>query len=257
MKTFGYSLATSRKIVGSVGRYDDFTREFLPRRDSQEVRWRRVYDLTESAGGVSPVELFKVGKAYFVRDGNHRVSVARTNNNSTIEAYVIEYITPVEVTTEDTMDDILIKSGETNFLKATHLNELRPDQYIHLTNPGRYRLLLEHIAVHKYFREIEGGCEIPYEEAVMSWYDNVYMPIVGEIRSRDILKHFPGRTEADLYAWIVLHRTALENVYGLGQVDTDEIVEDLEEEASASPIQKVERAVKRKLDPASLPPSVE
>lgn len=245
------------KIVGSVGRYDDFTREFLPKKDAQEFRWRRIYDLTESLEGTPPIELYRIGEVYFVRDGNHRVSVARSNGFDTIEAFVTEYTTPVNVDPDDTMDDILIKAGAANFLYTTKLDELRPEQNIQLTNPGRYKHLLEHIAVHKYLKEVECGCEMPCEEAVVSWYDTVYMPLIEEIRERDILSRFPGRTEADLYAWLVLHRATLEEVYGVGHVDTDEVVEDLEEEATASPIQKLSRAIKRKLDPDSLPPSVD
>ncbi len=244
------------KIVGSIGRYDDFTREFLPRRDDQENRWRQVYDLSTSMTGFPPVELFKVGDAYFVRDGNHRVSVARANDAESIEAYVTEYVTPVEISPDDTLDEILIKAGAANFAQVTNLDKLRPGHNISLTNPGRYKYLLRHIAVHKYFREIECQCEISWEEAVASWYDHVYLPLVEEIRERDILAHFPGRTEADLYAWLVFHRAALEKRYGIGQVDDEDAVAALEEEATASPLKKVERAIKRKIDPDSLPPKV-
>ncbi|MFQ5578309.1 MAG: hypothetical protein ACE5G8_15110, partial [Anaerolineae bacterium] len=194
------------KIVGSVGRYHDFTRRFLPRHDQQGHRWRAVFDLTDSPQGFPPVELYRVGEAYFVRDGNHRVSVARANQSRTIQAYVTEYLTPVDLSADDTMDDVLIKAGTANFLQVTGLDKLRPEQDIRLTNPGRYQQLLRHIADHKYFKEIECACEIPYEQAAASWYDEVYMPLVGEIRRRRILKDFPGRTEADLYAWLVLHR---------------------------------------------------
>ncbi len=244
------------KIVGSVGRYRDFDREFLPRRDSQETRWRRVYDLTHSSGGFPPVELYKVGDAYFVRDGNHRVSVARINGSPTIEAYVTEYLTPVPVSAEDTLDDILIKVGEANFLQATRLDAIRPGQDIRLTNPGRYRELLRHIADHKYFLEVEQQREVPYEEAVASWYDNVYMPLVQEIRARDILRHFPGRTEADLYAWLVRHRAELEARYGLGKVKDAVVLEKLEQEIPASPLRKLGQVFRRKPAPPddSTPP---
>lgn len=245
------------KIVGSVGRYDDFTREFLPLRDSQAERWRRIYDLATSMEGFPPVVLYKVGNVYFVRDGNHRVSVARVNDAPTIEASVTEYLTSVDIAPDDSMDDILIKVGAANFLRVTRLDKLRPEQNIVLTNPGRYKRLLADIERHKYFREIECGCEIPYEEAVVSWYDNVYMPLINEIRERDILPNFPGRTEADLYAWLIVHRESLEAVYGIGRVDTDEVVDDLEEEAMATGLQKLERAIRRKIAPDSLPPTVE
>src|SRR5512147_2510047 len=65
------------QIVGSVGRYRDFTSNFLPRRSTSPSRWSRVYAQVNSMEGVPPIELYKVGDVYFVRDGNHRVSVAR------------------------------------------------------------------------------------------------------------------------------------------------------------------------------------
>src|SRR3954454_14714017 len=64
------------KIVGSVGRYRDFTSNFLPRGSTSRDRWSRVYAQVNSLEGTPPVELYQVGDAYFVRDGNHRVSVA-------------------------------------------------------------------------------------------------------------------------------------------------------------------------------------
>ena len=73
-------------IVGSVGRYKDFTREFLPRSGADKSRWMRIDTAMNSLEGLPPVELFKLGDAYFVRDGNHRVSVARANGLSHIEA---------------------------------------------------------------------------------------------------------------------------------------------------------------------------
>jgi hypothetical protein len=242
------------KIVGSVGRYDDFTREFLPLRDSDEGRWRRVYDLTESTIGVPAIDVFKAGDVYFVRDGNHRVSVARTNGLNVIEAYVTEYVSPITLTAEDTLDDILIRLGHTNFIETTGLDQLRPEHQIQLTNPGRYRLLLEHIAVHKYLREVELSTEIDYEEAVTSWYDHVYLPLIEEMRERQILDLFPGRTEADLYAWLVLHRAELEQEYGLGYVSTAAVVGALVEQSSPSPLKWLERTLKRVLHPAEASP---
>jgi hypothetical protein len=67
-------------IVGSVGRYQDFTRAFLPRWDDLQDRWQRIDRLVITGADLPPIELYKVGQVYFVRDGNHRVSVARQHN---------------------------------------------------------------------------------------------------------------------------------------------------------------------------------
>ncbi|MGB5390048.1 MAG: hypothetical protein WBP10_07700, partial [Thermoanaerobaculia bacterium] len=66
------------RIVGSLGRADEFDREFLPRREALRERWEQIEDLAKGPTGFPPVELYKVGDAYFVVDGHHRVSVARS-----------------------------------------------------------------------------------------------------------------------------------------------------------------------------------
>jgi hypothetical protein len=245
------------KIVGSVGRYRDFDREFLPRHKGQELRWRRVYDLNAAPEGLPPIDVYKVSGVYFVRDGNHRVSVARANGLRTLEAYVTEYDAPIQVNADDTMDAVLIRMEAADFFHVTQLDRLRPDQDVRFTNPGRYVLLLEHIHVHRYLKEVEQSRSIPYAEAVASWYDNVYLPLVHEIRERGILKDFPGRTEADLYSWLVLHRSELEAHYGFGEVEDAEVVDHLQKHAGASVVEKVKRALLGRSEPADLPPEAE
>ena len=73
-------------IVGSVGRYTDFTRTFLPRRANDQDRWARVQAVMEEGAGLPPIAVYQVGEVYFVIDGNHRVSIARQNGSKTIEA---------------------------------------------------------------------------------------------------------------------------------------------------------------------------
>ncbi|MBN1993579.1 MAG: hypothetical protein JW953_12840 [Anaerolineae bacterium] len=227
------------KIVGSVGRYRDFTRTFLPKNDRSADRWRRVDAVTHDMVGTPPIEVYQVGDVYFVRDGNHRVSVARAHGAKTIEAYVIEYKTPVPIDHQDELDDILLKGERAQFLAETQLDKLQPGHNIEFTEPGRYRLVKKHITFHKYLKETECGREFTDEEAVTSWYHNVYLPVVQLIREREILKYFPGRTEADLYAWLVLHRATLEQeAKELGNVSDEVLVEELEKEA-ANPFKRL------------------
>jgi len=201
------------RIVGSVGRYRDFTRTFLPRGGGLRERWAAVEDRVKE-GGLPPVELFLVGDVYFVRDGNHRVSIARTQGAPTIEAYVWEYPSRVPLGPDVDPDDLFIKQGYVEFLEQTHLDKLRPAQNIEPIAPGGYRELLEHIAVHRYFMDRERGGEMSYEEAVVSWYDNVYCPVVEAIRAHSVLQRFPGRTEADLYIWVSRYQYELSRRYG-------------------------------------------
>ena len=79
------------KIVGSVGRWRDFDRSFLPARASVGERWKRIDRAFQRGEDLPPVELYAVGGAYFVVDGHHRVSVARYHGVPTVEAAVAEF----------------------------------------------------------------------------------------------------------------------------------------------------------------------
>jgi hypothetical protein len=79
------------RIVGSVGRWRQFERGFMPVESSVEVRWKRV-DLAFHRGEeLPPVVLYKVAEVYFVLDGNHRVSVARFQGVEMIDAEMTEF----------------------------------------------------------------------------------------------------------------------------------------------------------------------
>ncbi len=88
------------QIVGSVGRYNEFTSQWLPKRNNMRARWSQVYARASGLMGLQPVELYQIGDVYFVRDGNHRVSVARQLGAKTIQAYVVELPTAVALRPE-------------------------------------------------------------------------------------------------------------------------------------------------------------
>jgi hypothetical protein len=136
-------------IVGSLGRYNDFTRSFLPISESSRDRWARVKGVSESASGFPPIEVYQIGEAYFVKDGNHRVSVARQADARTIQAYVTEVHSDVPLTPDIQPDDLILKAEYADFLDHTHLNDLRPDADLTVTVPGEYGRLEEHIRVHR------------------------------------------------------------------------------------------------------------
>lgn len=197
------------QIVGSVGRYRDFTREFLPKGSISQERWRSVDAAMHSQAGLPPIEVYQVGDAYFVRDGNHRVSVAQANGLKDIEAYVTRIETPVSIDANTRTEDLLLKTGLAEFLRQTHLEDLRPDAEVEVTEVGSYYQLLQHIEVHRHYLGIEQQREISWEEAVTSWYDTVYLPVAAAIWASTILDRFPGRTAADLYLWVCRHREDL------------------------------------------------
>ena len=220
-------------IVGSVGRYVDFTRSFLPRQDSDRERWTRVQLAMEDLSGLPPIEVYKIGDAYFVRDGNHRVSVARQFEQSHIQAHVTEIQTRVPLSPDIQPEDLILKAQYADFLEQTRLDELRPRADLNMTVAWRYHTLLDHIEVHRYYMGLEQEREIPYRAAVAHWYDEVYLPVVRVIRRRGMLRDFAKRTETDLYLWLLEHRAELEEALGWA-VETEEAADDLAVQHSAT-----------------------
>lgn len=213
-------------IVGSVGRYADFTRQFLPRHDSDAGRWARVKMGVTSLRGLPAIEVYKVGEAYFVIDGHHRVSIAREQGAGQVEAYVREIKTDVDLSPEDDIRDIILKSEYADFVARTNVDQVKNYEPIRVTGPDQYLKIEDHIRVHRYFMGVDEKREIPYETAVAHWYAEVYLPVVDIIRERNILRDFPGRTEADLYIWILEHRAALQEAIGWW-VDPTDVAGDL------------------------------
>ncbi len=203
-------------IVGSVGRYRDFDRAFLPRQRGSKERWKRVDEAYYEDVPLPPVQLYKIGDVYFVRDCNHRVSVARDRGVEFIDAEVIECHTSVPLSSDITAEDLQAIGEYAEFLEWSRLDQLRPQQNIHFTVPGGYTQLREHISVHEYYLGLERGTPISLHEAVTSWYDNVYCPVVSVIRDEHILDKFRSRTEADLYLWIMDHLYFLKERYADG-----------------------------------------
>lgn len=194
------------KIVGSVGRYRDFTSNFLPRGSTSRDRWSRVYAQVNSLEGVPPVELYQVGDVYFVRDGNHRVSVAKQIGNQTIEAHVTELPTSIKIETGMSLEDLDKAGSYAAFLEEIGLETTRPQhQSLALTEASRYGDMLGHIYLHKSVLEHKKGRPCTIEEAAADWYDHVFRPAVTLIRKYEVLEHMPERTEADLFLWLVDH----------------------------------------------------
>ena len=200
------------RIVGTLGREREFNREFLPREEALRERWEEVEELAEGPAGFPAVELYQVGDAYFVVDGHHRVSVARSLGVPTVEAHVKEFLTPVPVAPEASLEDVMLSRSLADFLEATGLVPASPDEF-RVTQPDGYERLLEHVTVHRYYRGIETGRALTWGEAVASWYDTVYLPVVQPIRERGLLRWFPGRTETDLYLFTMDHLHHLRERY--------------------------------------------
>ncbi len=199
-------------IRGSVGRFTDFTSAFLPRGSHLRQRWQRVKEVVFTKG-MPPIEVYQVGDAYFVVDGNHRVSIARQEDMISIEAYVCEFVTPLGLSDKADLEEVIIKSEYAEFIKMTNLDNLRPEQDVVFTTPGRYHKLESLIAMFRDELEEESGEFISNEEALLLWFDRIYTPAIQEIKKSRVMELFPNRTKADLFIWMWKHQQSLKKQY--------------------------------------------
>jgi putative ubiquitin-RnfH superfamily antitoxin RatB of RatAB toxin-antitoxin module len=213
------------RIVGSVGREREFTRAFLPREEALRQRWQGVNDLAEGQVGFPTIEVYYVNDIYFVIDGHHRVSVARSHEAPTIEARVKEFISPVTLSPNSTIEEIILKSGLAAFLETTGIEQEYLGQY-EVTIPNGYERLLDHISVHRYYRGLDTKQDVTLNDALISWKETVYKPMIEAIRKSGILEEFPEKTETDLYLYVMDHLHHLRQRYGIADQERDKVVRD-------------------------------
>ena len=126
------------QIAGSLNRYHEFDRAFLPKEDQLASRWQKVDRAFYQEINLPPVVLYKIGDVYFVVDGHHRVSVAREQGQIYIEAEVRECATRVNITADIKPEDLEILGSKVDFLERTGLDRTRPDANIKLTIPDGF-----------------------------------------------------------------------------------------------------------------------
>ncbi len=215
----GVQVVPLDKVVGSVDRYRDFDRLFLPTQSHTQDRWRRVNRAWYHDHSLPPVVLYKVGEVYFVVDGNHRVSVARAQGQKFIDAEVRECAARVTLKADAGPEDLERLGEKVEFLERTEFDRVRPEAHIETTLLGGYDRMIEHIAVHRYFMGLDEKREISEDEAVAHWYDTLYLPVVEVVEKSGILDGFPGKTATDLYLWVMDHLHYVRSHPGMESTD--------------------------------------
>lgn len=205
----GMRVVPVEKIVGSVGRHRDFDRAFLPGKLSLGERWKKIDQAVLRAEELPPVSLYKIGDAYFVRDGNHRVSVARQQGVEMLDAEVVELKSRIPVDSALTARDLLYKLEHRRLLERLPIDRVLPELKLELSDIADYRRLAEHIEAHGFRLSQLWRRYVSPEEILRDWYEHSYAPIAAMIREERVLDAFPERTELDLYLWIVRHREQL------------------------------------------------
>ncbi len=195
-----------KNVIGSESRYHDFSSAFFPRNNALKLRWENVDAARLDDVTLPPISVYKLGDWYFVRDGNHRVSVAKSNGQEFIDAEVVELTSKIPLHEGMTLHEVkkeVVECERKRFIEQYNPTYLPMDRIV-FTTPGSYPEMVNHILVHKYYaNEHLNDRVLTFEEGAVSWYRNIYSPIVEALDRKHLLSHFPGYTEADVYMWVV------------------------------------------------------
>jgi len=203
----GTSLVPIKKIVGTVGRYNDFDSEFRPRRHGDNPRLQGIIQAMQAGKSMPPISLYQIKNDFFVLDGHHRLLAARELGLSEIRACILELL-PSADTLENRLYrekiDFRDRAGLSTTIELTEL-----DQFVHLE---------QQIRNHQAFLCREQSREISFQQAAADWYLTIYRPLFTLIQNSGLQQGFPGRTVDDLCLYISLHQWGeqRERKYGIG-----------------------------------------
>ena len=209
-------------IVGTVDRRREFDRSFRPTSSKVRPRWERIATAQRRGEPMPPIDVYRVGELHFVKDGHHRVSVARALRHDVIDAYVTEVRTKVEPGALRP-SELPLKSHERLFLERVPL-DAEARKAIVLSDPARgYAELAEGVEAWG-FRVMQGRGELMTREQVAEhWYTDEYRPVVEMLREADLI----GKgTEADAYLRVANARWLLLRTHEWG----DDVIARLREE---------------------------
>jgi hypothetical protein len=192
-------------IVGTVGRGRDFDREFRPVSARTRTRWERIANAQRRGQDMPPISVYRIGDMHFVRDGHHRVSVARAHGNTHIDAYVTEVQTMVGAEGTITVADLPVKGHERLFFERVPL-PVAARAEIELSDPWRYAELAEGVEAWG-FRTMQGRGELMTREEVAScWLDDEYRPVVAMLHESGLAG---SGTATDAYMRVIGERYRL------------------------------------------------
>ena len=203
-RSLGLQTIRLDSIVGSVDRSGrEFDRAFRPTSSSVQPRWQRLAEAQRRGQGMPPIDVYRIGELHFVKDGHHRVSVARARGDSVIEAYVTEVLTEVGANAEITVADLPHKSHERQFFERVPLpaearGEIRPSDPV-----NGYSELAEAVEAWG-FRVMQATKDwMSRDEVAKAWLEDEYRPVVEMLRDAGLLE---GGTETDAYMRIACRR---------------------------------------------------
>jgi hypothetical protein len=193
-------------IVGTVDRAADFDRGFRPTTTRLRSRWERIAAAQRRGEALPPISLFQVGELYFVRDGHHRVSVAKSLGRSDIDAYVIEVKTRLRLGRDLRISELPLKDHERLFRERVPLDAERRAKIV-LSDPWDFGMLAEMVEAWGFRMMQERGHFADRPEVARRWFDEEYTPVSEMLDAGGFVER--GETAADAYMRIAGQRYLL------------------------------------------------
>jgi hypothetical protein len=190
-------------IVGTVDRTADFDRGLRPTSSRLRSRWERIAAAQRRGESLPPVSLYKIGDLYFVRDGHHRVSVAKSLGRKDIDAYVVEVETRVKLGEETRVSDLPLKDHERLFRERVPL-PAEARRRISLSDPWEFGMLSEHVEAWGFRAMQHRGTYMDRHEVARLWLAEEYEPVVELLRAGDLID--AGETETEAYLRVAADR---------------------------------------------------
>jgi hypothetical protein len=189
-------------VLGTVDRERGFDRQFRPTTARVRARWERIANAARRGETLPPISVYRIGEVYFVRDGHHRVSVARALGREVIEAYVVDVITKVEAERSLRVGDLPLKSHERLFRERVPLPARARDR-IALSDPWEFGALAEAVEAWA-FRAMQDRAEfVDRRTAARLWFDEEYVPVVDMLRDAGMIGE---GTETDAFMRVAAQR---------------------------------------------------
>ena len=205
-------------VVGTDSRGGDFDRRFNARRRDVRERQRRVEKAFPN-GDFPPIAVYKLGDAYFVIDGHHRVAAARKRGMATIDAEVTELTARWHLGADATRVELVHAEQERIFMTESGLEAVRPDTRIRFTRAVGYLQLLEAIQVHGYRLMLDADRALDRGAIALDWYSHVYVPTLELVHDERLDEVCPGATDSDRFLWLYEQRRELIVEHGVRQFD--------------------------------------
>ena len=245
----GMQVIPIEKIVGSEGRYKDFDNQFFPKNTFIKERWEHVDEAVIKDIILPPIKVYELGGLYFVRDGNHRVSVTKSKGVEFIDAEVVSLQSEIRLPPVRSLTGMIkeiISYEKRNFYFETSFGDITDYWCLDFSTTGQYDVIYNHILTHKYFINQNQEKEISIEDAITSWFNTVYLPVIHTIDKYKIMKYFKHRTKSDLYVWIIKYFDELKRKFG-DNCSLEDAVFDITNEYKISLPTKIKNALKKYL----------